>query len=87
VRIQTADSELFFLHTVLLPDDLRIHLSRGIGAVREAQVSASRSGDNGRQPGSPSLVDELSRLAGLLDGGLLTRDEFDQLKARLIAGH
>jgi hypothetical protein len=87
VRIQTADSELFFLHTALLPDDLRIHLSRGIGAVRAAQVSASRSGDNGRQPGSPSLVDELSRLAGLLDGGLLTRDEFDQLKARLIAGH
>jgi hypothetical protein len=87
VRIQTADSELFFLHTVLLPDDLRIHLSRGIGAVREAQVSASGSADNGSQLGSASLVNELSRLAGLLDTGLLTRAEFDQLKAKLIAGH
>jgi hypothetical protein len=28
----------------------------------------------------------LSRLAGLLDSGLLTREEFDQLKAKLIAG-
>jgi len=31
VRIQTADSELFFLHTTLLPDDLRIQLSRRPG--------------------------------------------------------
>jgi Short C-terminal domain len=85
VRIQTADSELFFLHTTLLPEDLRIHLSRGIGAVRAAQASAISSGDKQRQPGPVSLVDELSRLAGLLDSGLLTRDEFDQLKARLLA--
>lgn len=81
VRIQTADSELFFLHTTMLPEDLRIHLSRGIGAVREAQASATNSGGND----PVSLVDELSRLAGLLDSGLLTRDEFDQLKAKLLA--
>jgi hypothetical protein len=87
VRLQTADSELFFLHTTLLPDDLRIHLSRGIGAVREARPSITSRGDSERQPGPASLVDELSKLAGLLDSGLLTREEFDQLKAKLIAGH
>jgi putative oligomerization/nucleic acid binding protein len=85
VRIQIADGELFFLHTTLLPEDLRIHLSRGIGAVRKAQAAANGSENKERQPGSVSLVDELSRLAGLLDSGLLTRDEFDQLKARLLA--
>jgi hypothetical protein len=36
VRVQSSDSELFFLHTALLPDDLRIHVSRGIGAVGDA---------------------------------------------------
>jgi hypothetical protein len=87
VRIQTADSELFFLHTTLLPDDLRIHLSRALGAVREGKASAISSGDNEKPPGLGSLVDELSRLGGLLDSGLLTREEFDQLKAKLIAGH
>lgn len=33
-----------------------------------------------------SVADELSRLAGLMDQGLLTRDEFDALKARLLTG-
>jgi hypothetical protein len=86
VRIQTADSELFFLHTTLLPDDLRIHLSRGLGAVREAKAPAIGPGDNEKSAALPSLVDELSRLVGLFDCGLLTRQEFDQLKAKLIAG-
>jgi Short C-terminal domain len=54
---------------------------RGISAIRETRASLANAGDAG------SLVDELTRLAGLLDQGLLTRDEFDQLKARLIAGH
>jgi hypothetical protein len=87
VRIQTADSELFFLHTILLPDDLRIHLSRGLGAVRMAQASATSPKDSEKHTVTASLVDELSRLAGLLDSGLLTREEFDQLKAGLIAEH
>jgi hypothetical protein len=81
VRVQTADGELFFLHTTLLPEDLRILLSRGISAIRETRASLANAGDAG------SLVDELTRLAALLDKGLLTRDEFDQVKARLIAGH
>lgn len=87
VRIQTANSELFFLHTTLLPEDLRIHLSRGLGAARAAQASSTSPGDRKKQAGTASLLDELSRLAGLLDSGLLTREEFDQLKAKLIAEH
>jgi Short C-terminal domain len=86
VRVQTADGELFFLHTTLPPDELRVRLSRGISAVREARASFAGTGDGAGQSGARSLVDELSRLAGLLDRGLLTREEFDQLKTRLIAG-
>jgi hypothetical protein len=41
VRMQATSSELFFLHTKLLPEDLRVVLSRGIGAVREAGPSAT----------------------------------------------
>jgi hypothetical protein len=86
VQIQTADSELFFLHTILPPDELRIHLARGIGAVREARELAAALDDTDQGTDAASVVTELSRLAGLLDSGLLTRPEFDQLKARLLAG-
>jgi hypothetical protein len=84
VRIQAAASELFFLHTKLLPEDLRVALSRGIGAVRDARLPPAVA----NQVAPPSLtspVDELTRLAALLNDGLLTREEFDRLKARLIA--
>jgi Short C-terminal domain len=87
VRIQAADGELFFLHTTALPEDVRILLSRGISAVREARASLASPADGNRPPSAVSLVDELTRLARLLDGGLLTREEFDHLKARLIGEH
>jgi hypothetical protein len=86
VRIQTADSELFFLHTVLPPDELRIHLARGIGAVRQARELAAGPDDIDPRADAAPVVTELSRLAGLLEAGLLTRPEFDQLKAMLLAG-
>jgi putative oligomerization/nucleic acid binding protein len=33
-----------------------------------------------------SVVAELKELASMLDAGLLTRDEFDQMKTRLLGG-
>jgi hypothetical protein len=84
VRIQAAGSELFFLHTELLPEELRVVLSRGIGAVREAQPPTVGAAA-GAPPSMKSPAHELTRLAALLNDGLLTRDEFDRLKARLIA--
>lgn len=35
---------------------------------------------------APSLADELSKLAGLRDQGILSEDEFNEAKARLISG-
>jgi hypothetical protein len=86
VQVQAASAELFFLHTRTEPEALRIELSRAIGAVREAQAAQANSPQGGNSPGSASVVSELAKLASMLESGLLTRDEFDYLKGKLIAG-
>jgi hypothetical protein len=85
VRIQAPGSELHFLCTTTTPDALRVQLSRPLGAIRAAQDGREVAGSS--QPGGAvAAVAELSRLASLLESGLLTREEFDGLKARLLAG-
>jgi hypothetical protein len=85
VRVQASGAELFLLHPRTEPEPLRIELSRALGAVREAQAQRRESAPRQGHPRSGSLVEELSKLAGMLERGLLTREEFDHLKARLIA--
>jgi hypothetical protein len=77
LRIQAASCELFFLHTKLTPEQLRIQLSRPLGAIRAAQAVA-------QQAPHPSPIGELAKLASMLESGLLTRQEFDLLKAKLL---
>jgi hypothetical protein len=84
LQVQVTYGELFFLHKKMAPQDLRIHLSRAIVAIRDVDGGATTLPGEG-QAGSVSQLGELERLARLLEGGLLTREEFDQLKARLIA--
>jgi hypothetical protein len=76
VRVQAADHERFFLHTTSHPDVLRIELSPALGRIRHAQAASKQV----------SIADELARLAAMVDRGILTREEFNRLKARLIAG-
>jgi len=85
VQIQAAGCELFFLHQWTEPDALRIELSRGLGAIRQAQADRAQLAERRDAQRLPSLVDELGKLASMLDNGLLTRQEFDHLKAKLIA--
>jgi hypothetical protein len=87
LRIQGTDCELFLLHTKVTPEQLRIELSRPLGAIRSARTA--RSGpvgpirdDTSGAPSSP--VEELAKLADMLQKGLLTREEFDQMKGRLL---
>jgi len=82
MRIQAAGCELFLLCTTAEPEALRIGLSRPLGAVRQARAAATAGTDGGV---AASLVDQLGRLAAMLENGLLTREEFDRLKAALIA--
>lgn len=82
MRIQAAQCELFLLCTTQEPDALRIGLSRPLGVIRQA-----RAGITGRtdETTPASVIDQLAKLAALLENGLLTREEFDRLKAALIA--
>jgi hypothetical protein len=84
VRVQSAACELFLLHTQLTPEQLRIHLSHPLGAIRSARAAADALGQR-RAASTASPVEELTRLAAMLEGGLLTRDEFDTLKANLLS--
>jgi hypothetical protein len=85
VRIQGIHCELFLLHTKATPAQLRIELSRPLAAIRSTQ-RASSVGMN--QPSvtatPPSPVEELSKLADMLEKGLLTREEFELMKAKLL---
>jgi hypothetical protein len=85
VRIETAASEIFMLHAELAPDALRIQLSQPLGIIRAAQ--SARSADvSSPASGAAAVVEQLGRLAQMLDAGLLTREEFDRLKGDLLGG-
>jgi len=87
VRVQGTSCELFLLHKQSTPERLRIEMSRALGAIRAARAAAAqgaKADDPSPQRASP--VAELTKLADMLQAGLLTREEFDQLKARLLQG-
>lgn len=86
VRIQGTGCELFLLDTRLTPGQLRIEMSHPLGAIRSARA-AKTAGGTGRKalPMSPSAVAELTKLADMLEKGLLTREEFDLMKAKLLS--
>lgn len=81
VRIRATETELYFLDNQKRPEALRIELSeplRAIGKTHGAQDEAAATA-------SESISDQLSKLASLLQEGLITRAEFEHLKAKLIA--
>lgn len=78
IRVQAAACELFLLWTRTTPEHLRIELSQPLGAIRAARAAAPVS--------SASPMAELSKAADMLETGLLTREEFEQVKAMLLHG-
>jgi len=85
VRIRGADAELYFLHTAKGPDALRIELSEPIRAIGNSRAEQPEDSDQPEELSSESISDQLSKLASLLQQDLITRDEFEHLKAKLIA--
>jgi hypothetical protein len=90
IRVQAATAELFVLYTRQTPQDLRIYLSRPLAEIRAARAPAPGP-PGGATPGAASgtasaaaQVENLARLAALLESGLITRAEFDTLKANLL---
>lgn len=91
VRFETGTCELFVVDSQTEPDVLRMRLSPALWAIRESREAAGQPGPQLGGPSAPSgdpasVVDQLTKLAGLLESGLLTREEFDRLKAALLAG-
>ncbi len=86
IRIRGRAAEFYFLNTEKRPGALRIELSEPLRAVDSARTApASEPGD---EPGSAlaeSIPDQLSKLASLLQQGVITREEFESLKAGLIS--
>ena len=90
------ECELFVVDSQTEPDVLRMRLSPALWAIREAREAAGRPGAGGAPApgdapaagagGAASVVDQLAKLAGLLESGLLTREEFDRLKGGLLEG-
>jgi hypothetical protein len=85
VRIQGTDCELFLLHTRATPDQLRIEMSRTLSLIRSARATeVAGEIQHGALGVSSSPIEELTKLADMLEKGLLTREEFDVMKAKLI---
>jgi putative oligomerization/nucleic acid binding protein len=85
VRIRARDADYYFRHDEERPDALRIELSEPLRAIDNARTARASDQDEPAEPAPESMADELGKLASLLQQGLITRDEFDLLKARLIA--
>jgi Short C-terminal domain len=85
VRIRGRDAELYFLTREKRRDALRIELSEPLRAIGKARVGDAGDPAEPAGPEAGTIPDQLAKLAALLQQGLLTRDEFEHLKARLIA--
>ena len=85
VRIRGKDAELYFLSTEKRADPLRIELSGALRAIESAHASEAGDADEPAAPALEAVPDRLTQLASLLQQGLITREEFEHLKAKLIA--
>ena len=85
VRIQGTACELFLLHTGVTPEQLRIELSRPLGAIRSTRATDVSGVSRHQVPATAAApVEELTKLAAMLERGLLTREEFDLMKPKLL---
>jgi Short C-terminal domain len=84
MRIQGTNRELFLLHTRLTPEQLRIAMSRPL-AIRSARATQATGRTQHDAPvATPPPVQELTKLADMLEKGLLTREEFNLMKAKIL---
>lgn len=82
IHLEAPTAELFLHYDKQTPEVLRRRLSPVFTRLRqgEPRESSQNAGPDDH------VVDRLQKLADLLDRGLLTRDEFAQLKADLLSG-
>ncbi|WP_134322116.1 SHOCT domain-containing protein [Cumulibacter soli] len=81
---------LFFLFFVPFLTALVYLIARGKGMternVREAQAAQRSAEDYIRSLSTASPADEISKAKNLLDSGVISAEEFEQIKGRSLAG-
>jgi hypothetical protein len=84
VLIRGRDAAFQFRDPFKRADDVRRVLSEPLMAIRRASAAADRP-DEPAEATSDSVADQLSKLASLLQQDVISRDEFERLKAKVIA--
>lgn len=85
IRVRSSDADMYFTCNDKLPHAVRIELAAPLAAIDKARTAREGGLDQQAELASRSIPDQLAKLASLLDRGLISREEFDQLKARLVA--
>jgi hypothetical protein len=85
VRVRGRSAEFQFLDPLKRADEVRRALSEPLMAIRKANAARADRTNEPAEPTSDSVADQLSKLASLLQQDLITRDEFERLKAKVIA--
>jgi hypothetical protein len=85
IRIRAGDTEFYFMNSEIGPDPLKIELSDALMAIRDATAAQANGSEEPAEAASGSIPDQLSKLASLLQQDVITREEFEHLKAKLIA--
>ena len=85
VRVRGRDGELFFVNNEKTPDAMRIELSGPLTAIAGARTAPHSGSGKPAEQASESIPDQLSKLASLLADGVLSHEEFERLKAKVIA--
>jgi hypothetical protein len=85
VRLRSKDAEFFFLSTDKAEDAIRIALSGPLTAIERARTTRPGGSGEPADRASDSIPDQLDKLASLLADGVLSPEEFERLKAKVIA--
>jgi hypothetical protein len=85
VRLRSQDAEFFFLNTEKTADAVRIELSGPLTAIESARTARQADSGEPADRAPESIPEQLSKLASLRADGVLSSEEFDRLKAKVIA--
>jgi Short C-terminal domain len=81
VCLQTRTAELFLHCSRETPDALRMRLSRVFTILRSRPPETAQL-----DTAPPSTIDQIGKLADMLEKGLLTREEFEAMKRSTLSG-
>jgi hypothetical protein len=85
VRLRSQEAEYFFLTTEKAADAVRIQLSGPLTAIERARITRPGASGEPADRAPDSVPEQLSKLASLLADGVLSSEEFERLKAKVIA--